>query len=182
MELPAQSHRFQLAWQWWEQTWELHHEGHLGADTFPAGDLCSWHLVVSWMFWTEFTFETCFVSFFKGSSLSDFPFTFHFHALEMEMAENPRDGWAWWAAVYGITQSQTRLKWLSSSSSSSLGLWCFRLCETVFPLNSEGHWFLIWWCLLLSQIFHLVLRKQLDPDKPMFSKQCFTIFWKLILM
>ena len=33
--------------------------------------------------------------------------------------ENPRDGGAWWAAVYGVTQSQTRLKWLSSSSSSS---------------------------------------------------------------
>ena len=28
--------------------------------------------------------------------------------------ENPRDGGAWWAAVYGVAQSQTRLKWLSS--------------------------------------------------------------------
>ena len=28
--------------------------------------------------------------------------------------ENPRDGGAWWAAVYGIAQSRTRLKWLSS--------------------------------------------------------------------
>ena len=27
--------------------------------------------------------------------------------------ENPRDGGAWWAAVYGVAQSQTRLKWLS---------------------------------------------------------------------
>ena len=42
--------------------------------------------------------------------LSDFTFTFHFHALEKEMAtclENPRDGGAWWAAVYGVTQSRT---------------------------------------------------------------------------
>ena len=111
--------------------------------------------------------------------LSDFTFTFHFHALEKEMAphsstlawklpwteepgrlqstgslrigtteqlhfhyslpctgegngnplqcsclENPRDGGAWWAAVYGVAQSQTQLKWLSSSSptSSVLGL------------------------------------------------------------
>ena len=30
--------------------------------------------------------------------------------------ENPRDGGAWWAAVYGVAQSWTRLKWLSSSS------------------------------------------------------------------
>ena len=101
--------------------------------------------------------------------LSNFTFTFHFHALEKAMAphlstlawkipwmeepgrlqsmgllrvghdwatslslscigegngnplhcsclENPRDGGAWWAAVYGVTQSWTRLKWLSSSS------------------------------------------------------------------
>ena len=31
--------------------------------------------------------------------------------------ENPRDGEAWWATVYGVAQSQTRLKQLSSSSS-----------------------------------------------------------------
>ena len=105
--------------------------------------------------------------------LSDFTFTFHFHALEKEMAthssilawripgtgepggllsmgshrvvhdwsdlaaaaaaaaagfhplqgsclENPRDGEAWWAAVYGVAQSRRRLKQLSSSSSSIL--------------------------------------------------------------
>ena len=34
--------------------------------------------------------------------------------------ENPRDGGAWWAAVYGVTQSWTRLKRLSSSSSNIL--------------------------------------------------------------
>ena len=33
--------------------------------------------------------------------------------------ENPRDGGAWWAVFSGVTQSQTRLKRLSSSSSSS---------------------------------------------------------------
>ena len=46
--------------------------------------------------------------------LSDFTFTFHFHALEKEMAthssvlawKNPRDRGAWWAAVYGVAQSQ----------------------------------------------------------------------------
>ena len=31
--------------------------------------------------------------------------------------ENPRDGKAWWATIYGVAQSRTRLKWLSSSSS-----------------------------------------------------------------
>ena len=51
--------------------------------------------------------------------LSDFTFTFHFHALEKEMATHssvlawrvsPRDEGAWWAAIYGVTQSRTRLK------------------------------------------------------------------------
>jgi len=49
--------------------------------------------------------------------LSDFTFTFHFHALEKETATNSsvlawriQDGGAWWAAICGITQSRTRLK------------------------------------------------------------------------
>ena len=33
--------------------------------------------------------------------------------LQCSCLENPRDGGAWWAAVYGVTQSQTWLKWLS---------------------------------------------------------------------
>ena len=39
--------------------------------------------------------------------------------LQCSCLENPRDGGAWWAAVYGVAQSRTRLKRLSSSSSSS---------------------------------------------------------------
>ena len=39
--------------------------------------------------------------------------------LQCSCLENPRDGGAWWAAVYGVTQSRTQLKQLSSSSSSS---------------------------------------------------------------
>ena len=42
--------------------------------------------------------------------------------LQCSCLENPRDGGAWLAAVYGVTQSRTRLKWLSSSSSSSIVL------------------------------------------------------------
>ena len=63
------------------------------------------------------------------TQLSDFTFTFHFHALEKEMATHsnilawriPGMGGAWWAAVYGVAQSRTRLKQLSSSSSSTAG-------------------------------------------------------------
>ena len=37
--------------------------------------------------------------------------------LQCSCLENPRDGGAWWVAVYRVAQSWTRLKWLSSSSS-----------------------------------------------------------------
>ena len=36
--------------------------------------------------------------------------------LQCSCLENPRDWGAWWAAVCGVAQSRTRLKWLSSSS------------------------------------------------------------------
>ena len=40
--------------------------------------------------------------------------------LQCSCLENPRDGGAWWAAIYGVTQSRTQLNWLSSSSSMIL--------------------------------------------------------------
>ena len=44
--------------------------------------------------------------------------------LQCSCLENLRDGGAWWATVYGVAQSQTRLKRLSSSSSGK--------CQTLF--------------------------------------------------
>ena len=43
--------------------------------------------------------------------------------LQCSSIENPRDGGAWWAAIYGFTQSWTRLKQLSSNSSSLHRCW-----------------------------------------------------------
>ena len=40
--------------------------------------------------------------------------------LQCSCLEDPRDGGAWWAAVYGVAQSRTRLKRLSSNSSSNV--------------------------------------------------------------
>ena len=50
----------------------------------------------------------------------------HGNPLQCSCLENPRDGGAWWAAVYGVAQSQTRLKRLSSSS-KYLEAWSFGL-------------------------------------------------------
>ena len=61
-----------------------------------------------------------------GRSESDMTERLHFHCslscigkgngnpLQCSCLENPRDKRAWWAAVYGVAQSQTRLKHLSS--------------------------------------------------------------------
>ena len=46
--------------------------------------------------------------------------------LQCSCLENPRDGGAWWAAVHGVAQGRTRLKRLSSSSSSTSFLNYFR--------------------------------------------------------
>ena len=43
--------------------------------------------------------------------------------LQCSCLENPRGGEPWWAAIYGVAQSRTRLKWLSSSS-SRWWWWC----------------------------------------------------------
>ena len=67
-----------------------------------------------------------------GGYESDMTERLHFHfslscigegngnPLQCSCLENPRDRGAWWAAVYGVAQSQTRLKRLSSSSNRAL--------------------------------------------------------------
>ena len=55
--------------------------------------------------------------------------------LQCSCLENPRDGGAWWAAVYGVAQSRTRLNRLSSSSSSS-----WRKFTTMTSLGSSLGW------------------------------------------
>ena len=43
--------------------------------------------------------------------------------LQYSCLENPSDGGAWWAAIYGVAQSRTRLKRLTSISSNLLKAW-----------------------------------------------------------
>ena len=53
--------------------------------------------------------------------------------LQCSCLENPRDRGAWWAAVYGVTQSWTRLKWQQGDGGKSETLWTefifFLLCS-----------------------------------------------------
>ena len=80
-----------------------------------------------------------------GREESDMTEQLHFHfsfscigkgngnPLQCSCLENPRDGGAWWAAVYGVSQSWTRLKRLSSSSS-----WVFVATRTLLSLWQAG--------------------------------------------
>ena len=63
--------------------------------------------------------------------------------LQCSCLENPRDDGALWAAVYGVAQSQTRLKWLSSSSRKGFRAWGYLkgcCCGVTWP----SHGFLPW--------------------------------------
>ena len=68
------------------------------------------------------------------------------HPLQCSCLENPRDAGAWWAAVYGVTQSRTRLQWLSSSMGNLL----------IFLEESNfGNWFAVF-MFSVSWIFIII--------------------------
>ena len=80
--------------------------------------------------------------------------------LQCSCPENSRDGGAWWAAVYGVAQSRTWLKLLSSSSSRALLRLLIFLLEILIPA-----------CALSSLAFHMMysaykLNKQGDNIQP----------------
>ena len=82
-----------------------------------------------------------------GSLKSDTTERLHFHfslscigegngnPLQCSCLENPRDGGAWWAAVFRVAQSRTRLKRLSSSSSSKYKWAPFRVLPPLIKMT-----------------------------------------------
>jgi len=120
-----------------------------------------------------------------GREESDTTERLHFHfslsciegngnPLQCSCLENPRDRGAWWAAVYGVAQSRTRLKRLSSSSSRlqhaslpyaslpprvcsnscALSQWCY-LSHPLIPVSLFLQSFSASWCVPKSQLFTL---------------------------
>jgi len=102
--------------------------------------------------------------------------------LQCSCLENPRDGGAWWAAVYGVSQSRTWLKRLSSSSSNSnpnffilVLTWyifshfysssiCIFILKFCFVLTCSQHYILwllffnlIWQFLVFYQVFVFIV-------------------------
>ena len=78
-----------------------------------------------------------------GSDMTE-RFYFHFllscigegngNPLQGSCLENPMEEGSWWAAIYGVAESWTRLKWLSSSSAQflTLTLLCSLCCSLLF--------------------------------------------------
>ena len=95
-----------------------------------------------------------------GREESDMTEQLHFHfslsrigqengnPLQCSCLENPRDGEAWWAAVYGVAQSRTRLKRLSSSDST--WFWGTAKFENPWIHGSLGFWG-AWWKWLMEE-------------------------------
>ena len=64
--------------------------------------------------------------------------------LQCSCLENPGEGGAWWAAVYGVAQSQTRLKRLSSRGKVKVEeqqrhLYLRMPSNTIFPFFNSSH-------------------------------------------
>ena len=78
--------------------------------------------------------------------------------LQCSCLENPRDGEAWWAAVYRVAQSRTRLKRLSSSSSSSKWQIIVMSLRT-YKLSSIWCWGIrtVLWLYLLTSLASLLI-------------------------
>ena len=62
------------------------------------------------------TSQTCWIQPAHSTGSQVIPGEGNGNPLQCSCLENPRDGAAWWAAVYGVAQSRTLLKRLSSSS------------------------------------------------------------------
>ena len=114
------------SWALWGQFWQTRHccltdwrrRWHPTPALLP-GKSHGWRSLVGWRP--------------RGSEESDTTEWLHFHfslscigegngnPLQCSCLENPRDGGTWWAVIYEVAQSRTRLKRLSSSSSSLTG-------------------------------------------------------------
>ena len=96
--------------------------------------------------------------------------------LQCSCLENPRDGGAWWAAIYGVSQNGTRLKWLSSRapleiSGRQVGNWEHPPCS-IICIDSKAQVLILPVSVLVTgtppcllKFFKFQLREFLDNDK-----------------
>ena len=100
--------------------------------------------------------------------------------LQCSCLENPRDEGAYWAAVYGVTQSRTRLKWLSSMIVQHRFLWIPLLFIAYFPVLLIRVCVCVCVCVYETSSFQMyvficsyrvsVIKKWWSPHYPCYSK------------
>ena len=86
--------------------------------------------------------------------------------LQCSCLENPRDGGAWRAAVYGVAQSRRRLKW---QQQSSLPQWNRPFCYSETP----AHWLLNLWIQLANTHWESTLHKTLRTSWGFRTHSCY---------
>ena len=101
--------------------------------------------------------------------------------LQCSCLENPRDGGAWWAAIYGVTQSQTQLRRLGSSSSSSMVYMKNKIKEVFinqphFPVPRALDWDMAEH-ILLDSCFDLIIINCGSLISSFLSQPLLTIKW-----
>ena len=106
----------------------------------------------------------------RGPEESDTTGRLHFHfslscigegngnPLQCSCLENPRDRGAWWASVYGVAQSRTWLKQLSSGSSRML----IGLKAGEGDDRRQDGWMasLTWWAWVWAKLQELVMDRE----------------------
>ena len=115
--------------------------------------------------------------------------------LQCSCLENPRDGGAQWTAVCGVAQSWTWLKRLSSSSSSSSGLYTIRtfffsprygdtirfLTRSKSFLNIDLNFLsFIWMCFLIKNLLQILQMLQFLLSSPLLKSTA--VLWKTIVL
>ena len=97
--------------------------------------------------------------------------------LQCSCLENPRDGGAWWAAIYGVAQSQTQLKRLSSSS-SVLRSRIARVCGNIFILWKTS----VLFSIVIAPTYILTNSIEGYPFLHTLSSICYLLFYFIILV
>ena len=76
--------------------------------------------------------------------------------LQCSCLENPRDRGAWWATIYGVAQSRTRLKWLRTAY-----ILLMYSCLTNIQVQSKVTQLYIYTYIIFQFIFHYRYFKRL---------------------
>ena len=105
--------------------------------------------------------------------------------LQCSCLENPRYGGAWWAAVYGVTQSRTWLKRLSSSSSRECSNFIILHVTVQFPstTNWRGCLFsIVYICLLCHRLIRPLVRRFISRLSVLFHWSIYVCFCASIIL